>query len=71
MSAFEVGLRAQVKAAIKEQSIRAIRSLIGRGKVKITITKNLKVGKHKIVAIYKGDDSSETSRDKLRFRVRR
>ena len=28
MSAFEVGLRAQVKAAIKEQSIRAIRSLI-------------------------------------------
>jgi hypothetical protein len=28
MSAFEVGLRAQVKAALKEQSLRAIRSLI-------------------------------------------
>ena len=28
MSAFEVGLRAQVKAALKDRSLRAIRSLI-------------------------------------------
>ena len=47
------------------------RRLLDDGRLVYKVRKNLKVGKHKIVAIYKGDDSSEKSRDKLTFRVRR
>ncbi|WP_107772699.1 M4 family metallopeptidase [Nocardioides sediminis] len=47
------------------------RRLLDDGRLVYKVRKNLKVGKHKIVAIYKGDDSSEKSRDKMRFRVRR
>jgi Zn-dependent metalloprotease len=39
------------------------------GRVVLKVTKNLKVGKHKLVARYKGSDSVEGSRDKLTFKV--
>lgn len=39
------------------------------GRVVLKVTKNLKVGKHKLVARYKGSDSVESSSDKLRFKV--
>jgi Zn-dependent metalloprotease len=41
------------------------------GRLVYKVKKNLKVGKHKLVAIYKGSSTVEGSRDKLRFRVKR
>lgn len=41
------------------------------GRLVYKVKKNLKVGKHKLVAIYKGSSTVEDSRDKLTFRVRR
>jgi Zn-dependent metalloprotease len=39
------------------------------GRIVLKVTKNLKVGKHKLVAVYGGSDTVEKSRDKLRFKV--
>ncbi|MBD3926050.1 M4 family metallopeptidase [Nocardioides cavernae] len=39
------------------------------GRVVLTVTKNLEVGKHKLVARYTGSDSVEDSSDKLTFKV--
>ena len=39
------------------------------GRLVYKVKKNLKVGKHKLVAIYKGSSTVEDSRDKLTFRV--
>lgn len=42
---------------------------IRKGRVVLKVTKDLKVGKHKLVAIYQGSDTVERSKDKLTFRV--
>ncbi len=39
------------------------------GRYLLKVTKNLKVGKHKLVATYEGSPTVEGSRDSLRFRV--
>ena len=39
------------------------------GRVVLKVTKNLKVGKHKLVARYRGSDSVDDSKDKLTFKV--
>lgn len=46
-------------------------SLNARGRLVVKIRKNLRPGKHKLVAVYKGSDTVERSKDVLRFRVRR
>ena len=45
--------------------------VVDDGRAKITITKNLRVGKHKIVAVYKGSKTVDDSRDLVKFKVRR
>ncbi|KRF34246.1 M4 family metallopeptidase [Nocardioides sp. Soil805] len=45
--------------------------LVDDGRMVYKIRKDLKVGKHKLVAIYKGSSAVEGSRDKLKFRVKR
>lgn len=39
------------------------------GRIMFKMKKNLKVGKHKLVAVYQGSDTVERSKDKLRFKV--
>lgn len=39
------------------------------GRVVVKVTRNLTVGRHKLVALYKGSDTVTRSRDRLRFRV--
>lgn len=41
------------------------------GRAVLKVTKNLKVGKHKLVARYRGSDTVEGSKDRLTFKVRR
>ena len=39
------------------------------GRIVLKVKKNLKVGKHKLVAVYGGSDTVDNSRDKLTFKV--
>jgi Zn-dependent metalloprotease len=57
----------RVKVRIDGKLVRTKR--LDDGRIVLKVTKNLKVGKHRLVARYQGSDTVEASRDKLRFRV--
>jgi Zn-dependent metalloprotease len=57
----------RVKVRIDGELVRTKR--LDDGRIVFKVTKNLKVGKHKLVAVYEGSDTVEKSRDKLTFKV--
>jgi hypothetical protein len=67
----EDGSTATGKVVIKVDGTWMGKGKLDNGRLVYKVKKNLKVGKHKLVAIYKGSSTVEKSRDKLRFRVRR
>ncbi|WP_426246637.1 M4 family metallopeptidase [Nocardioides sp. LHG3406-4] len=45
--------------------------VLDNGKAELMITRTLKIGKHRLVAVYTGSNAADGSRDKVKFKVRR
>lgn len=79
---FRQDLRVKVKVRAKDRSTptgtvvvridgkKAGTAELRRGKVVLQVGKNLSVGKHRLVAIYRGSDTVNGSWDVVEFRVR-
>jgi Zn-dependent metalloprotease len=59
------------KVTIKIDGKKIAAKRLDDGRLVLKVTKNLKVGSHKLVAVYKGSDTVEGSKDKLKFTVKR
>ncbi|WP_282580292.1 M4 family metallopeptidase [Nocardioides sp. InS609-2] len=59
----------KVKFLLDGKKVRVIS--LDNGRAVIKIKKDLKIGKHKLVAVYTGSDTIRRSRDKVPFEVRR
>ena len=57
------------RVVIKYKGVTIAKGKLVDGKVKITIKKNLTVGKHKLVAKYKGSSSALTSKKVFRIKI--
>ena len=57
----------RVVVRIDDKTVRTKR--LDDGRMVFKVKKNLKVGKHELVAVYQGSDTVERSKDKLRFKV--
>ena len=57
------------RVVIKYKGVTIAKGKLVNGKVKITIKKNLTVGKHKLVAKYKGSSTTLTSKKVFRIKI--
>jgi hypothetical protein len=63
------GLTPSGRVVIKYKGVTIAEGKLVDGKVKLTIKKNLTVGKHKLVAKYQGSSSTLTSKKVFRIKI--
>ncbi|WP_210651457.1 M4 family metallopeptidase [Nocardioides sp. SYSU D00065] len=63
------GEKATGKVVVRIDGKKVATKKVKKGRVVLTVRKDYSVGKHKLVAVYKGSKTVDSSRDKLTFRV--
>lgn len=63
------GVRAKGKVVVKIDGKKVATKKLRKGRIVLKVRKDYAIGKHKLVAVYKGGKDVRRSKEKLRFRV--
>ena len=65
------GVTPMGKVTIRIDGRRVKAGTLKNGRLVVKVKRNLALGKHRVVVVYRGDAATERSKDRLTFRVRR